>query len=156
MGLTLEGTVFSLDPLDSRCWCQEDALLSRTFNSFVWRSAKIHSTAESRCRPFSSWGFYAFAFKLFLLFFFQGEHGSTIEKNYFCKRKKKVWKGWYERPPLTQAVGDVNSRICPMVHKNFHKTVLLVCTTLGCVSLIHSFLYSKHTLVKKTKRNPCH
>lgn len=26
MGLTLEGTVFSLDPLDSRCWCQEDAL----------------------------------------------------------------------------------------------------------------------------------
>lgn len=26
MGLTLEGTVFSLDPLDGRCWCQEDAL----------------------------------------------------------------------------------------------------------------------------------
>lgn len=23
MGLTLEGTVFCLDPLDSRCWCQE-------------------------------------------------------------------------------------------------------------------------------------
>lgn len=26
MGLTLEGTVFSLDPLDSRCWCQGHAL----------------------------------------------------------------------------------------------------------------------------------
>lgn len=86
----------------------------------------------------------------FFFFFFQGEHSSTIEKSYFCKRKKTVWKGWCKQPPLAQAVGDVNSQICPMVHKNFHKTVLLVCTTLGCVSLIHSFLYGKHTLVKTT------
>lgn len=26
MGLTLEGTVFCLDPLDSRCWCQEQEI----------------------------------------------------------------------------------------------------------------------------------
>lgn len=86
--------------------------------------------------------------------FFQGEHSSTIEKSYFCKRKKKnkVWKEWYERPPLAQEMGDVNSRICPMVHKNFHETVCFVCTTLGCVLLIHSCLYGKHTLVKKTKK----
>lgn len=49
-------------------------------------------------------------------------------------------------------MGDVNSRICPMVHKNFHETVCFVCTTLGCVLLIHSCLYGKHTLVKKTKK----
>lgn len=91
----------------------------------------------------------------FLFFlFFQGEHSSTIEKSYFCKRKKKnkVWKEWYERPPLAQEMGGVNSRICPMVHKNFHETVCFVCTTLGCVLLIHSCLYGKHTLVKKTKK----
>lgn len=49
-------------------------------------------------------------------------------------------------------MGGVNSRICPMVHKNFHETVCFVCTTLGCVLLIHSCLYGKHTLVKKTKK----
>lgn len=74
--------------------------------------------------PFSSWGFYAFAFKLFF-FFFQGEHSSTIEKSYFCKRKKEVRKEWCELPLLAQAIGDVNSQVRPMVHKNFHKAVCL-------------------------------
>ena len=34
MGLTLEGTVFCLDPLDSRCWCQEQEI--QICVQFVW------------------------------------------------------------------------------------------------------------------------
>jgi hypothetical protein len=35
MGLTLEGTVFCLDPLDSRCWCQEQESLTH-LNLFLY------------------------------------------------------------------------------------------------------------------------
>lgn len=56
--------------------------LSRTFNSFVWRSAKIHSTVESRCHSFSSWGLYAFAFR-WVFSIFQGKLRSIIEKSLF-------------------------------------------------------------------------
>lgn len=55
-------------------------------------------------------------------------------------------------PLLAQATGDVNSQICPMVHKIFTWDSLCVCTVLGSVLLIHSCLYAKRTLVKRTKR----
>lgn len=131
--------------------------LSRTFNSFVWRSAKIHSAAESRCHGFHLEVFMHLHFNCFLFCFFfgvfQGEHRSTIEKSYFCKRKKnKCGRSSMNLPLLAQATGDVNSQICPMVHKIFTWDSLCVCTVLGWVLLIHSCLYANRTLVKKTKR----
>lgn len=52
MGLTLEGTVFGLDPLDSRCWCQEQEILIHvkfllyTYLSFIITVWQIWYTCQ--------------------------------------------------------------------------------------------------------------
>lgn len=83
MGLTLEGTVFSLDPLDSRCWCQEDALCRILLTRLYEEVPK--STPQLRCHKmshFSSWGLYAFAFRL-VFSIFQGETQIHYRKELF-------------------------------------------------------------------------
>lgn len=41
MGLTVEGTVFSLDPLDGRCWCQEDISFSLNCSPICIKAPKF-------------------------------------------------------------------------------------------------------------------
>lgn len=76
-------------------------------------------------------------FLLLLLFFsiFQCNLRSIIENNYFCKNEKKILL-------LAQAMRDVNSQICPMVHsvaKFSYETVCVYAPFEFCI--VNTFLF---------------
>lgn len=118
--------------------------LLRTFNSFVWRSAKIHSTVESRCRGFHLEVYMHLHLDCFYLEYFKVDSDPLQKITIFVKKKRS------ERSTLlAQAMGDVNSWICPMytLWQNFHMK-RCVCMHYIVVLLTHSCLY-EYKLVEK-------
>lgn len=79
MGLTVEGAVFSLDPLDGRCWCQDDVLITFMLNH-LYESAKLGFTVKMSTSLFLCICIWTWFTKNYI------EKSEAVD-HYFCKNR---------------------------------------------------------------------